>query len=334
MKILILQLKRIGDVILTTPVIRSLREEFPDAHLTLAVDSSCAGLLDAIDVDERLVHHKAGGWNGFFGLNSWMKDDLPSFHGDYCLDFTGTDRSGLMAFLASSQRKVTYERFRSKFLRRFVYTDFVDSSVRERHTADHHTDMLRPLGITREGVPLDLRLPEAVVAETRALLANSGVTGPYAVIHAGTARSEKYWLSESWICVMEFISAQYGLTLVLTGSKDLSEQEHLAAIRRGFSGPCVDLSGKTGLVGLAALIQGAKVFCGVDTAALHLADAMRTPAVALFGPTNPYHWRPRHTRAVVLRADTSEPFSPKQKGGSMDHIAPAKVIEGLRELLP
>ena len=335
MKILILQLKRIGDVILTTPAIRCLREAFPEAHLTLVVDSSCQGLLRAIDVDECWAYHKGASLGGLFGFgpNSRMLRNIPFSRGDFCLDFTGTDRSAWLAFYASYKRRVTFERFQKKFLRRSVYTDFVDSSVRDRHTADHHTDLLRPLGIKREDVPLDLRLPETVTATTKALLANGGITNSYAVIHAGTARPEKYWVPERWAHVMNVLWAQYGLKIVLTGSTDPAEQAHLAAIKESFRDECFDLSGKTSLLELAAVIRGAKVFCGVDTAAMHLADAMGTPAVALFGPTNPFHWRPRRTNAVVLRADTTQPFTPGQRGGPMDHISADAVTDAVVEVV-
>jgi ADP-heptose:LPS heptosyltransferase len=97
--------------------------------------------------------------------------------------------------------------------------------------------------------------------------------------------------------------------------------------------PVTDLAGTTGLASLASVIAGAEIFCGVDTAAMHMADAVRTPCVALFGPTNPFHWRPRHTANIVLRSMTSEPFAPKQKGGPMTSISPDAVISAISEIL-
>ena len=335
MKILVLQLKRIGDLILTTPALRCLREEFPQAHITLVTDSSCRGLLGAIPADEHWVYEKTSGWGAFFGTgpNAWVQTDLPAFNGDWCLDFTGTDRSAWLAFRSGCRRKATFARFGKKFLRNQIFQEFVDSSVRTRHTADHYTDLLKPLGIQRENVRLDLRLSEAAVAEASALRANAGVTGSYAVIHAGTARSEKYWLPDRWAEVARYLRTEYGLPSILTGASSPEEKVHLEAIVRAAENACVDLSGRSDLIGLAAMIQGAKVFCGVDTAAMHLADAVSTPSVALFGPTNPFHWRPRHTASVVLRADTAEPFAPGQKGGPMEHLTATAVIEALRKVL-
>jgi ADP-heptose:LPS heptosyltransferase len=334
-KILLLQLKRIGDLILTTPSIRCLREAFPDAELALVADASCASLLDSIAVDQRWIYHKGGGFQGLvgFGLNAWLKHRLLPFQPDWALDFTGSDRSTYLSALSRSRRRVTFARFRKKSLRTFIFTDFVRSSVVDRHTADHYTDLLKPLGIERENVPLDVQLTDEALAASRGLLASAGVGGPYAVIHAGTARPEKYWSAKRWAEVIEFLHVERGLISVLTGSPDPVEQEHLLEIKSRLRCHCVDLSGKTNLASLAATIKNAGLFCGVDTAAMHLSDAMRTPCVALFGPTNPYHWLPRHTRSVVLRAGTAPPFGARQTGGPMLEISTASVINALQEIL-
>ena len=335
MKILLIQLKRIGDLILTTPAVRCLREEFPSARLILVVDSSCAGLLDSVAVDERWIYRKGGGLRGLVGRgsNAWLRRGLLLSGADWSLDFSGTDRSTYLSTLSLAKRRVTFERFRRKPLRKYLYTDFVTSSVSERHTADHYTDLLRPLGVQRENVSLDLRLPEKPLARARVLLADAGVPEAYVVVHAGTARPEKYWRPERWADVIGFLHDEFGLISVLTGSRDPGEREHLAKIKSALSCKHVDLSGMTGLLELAGVIKGAKLLCGVDTAAVHLADAMNTPSLALFGPTNPYHWRPRHAKSVILRARTRPPFTPQQKGGPMEDIPVGAVIESLKELL-
>jgi ADP-heptose:LPS heptosyltransferase len=334
-KILLLQLKRIGDLILTTPAVRCLRDAFPQARLALVADASCASLLDSIAVDERWIYHKGSGLKGLAGRgpNAWLKHSMLAFRPDWAIDFTGTDRSAYLSALSRCKRGVTFQRFRKKPLRKFLYTDFVKSSVTERHTADHYTDLLAPLGIERDNVPLDLRLSEETLAAASTLLANADVIGPYAVVHAGTARPEKYWMAERWVDLIGFLRAEYGLASVLTGSQDPAERVHLSEIKSHLQCDCTDLSGRTDLPCLAAVIKGAKLFCGVDTAAMHLADAMRTPCVALFGPSNPYHWRPRHTRSVILRAQTPLPFTSRQEGGPMREITLASAIAGVREVL-
>jgi ADP-heptose:LPS heptosyltransferase len=292
MRILILQLKRIGDAILTTPLLAALREHLPAPHLTLALDRATAALAPALDADQILVR----------GKNFWRPLATQRF--DVCLDLTGTDRSALATILSRAPRRITWARFAKKPLRRWIYNEFVESSVRDRHTADHHTDLLRALDITVENVPLALRLPANVRAEAEAALTAAGITGDYIVIHPGTARSEKYWLPKRWAEVITHLQRDLGLPIVLTGSNAPAELAHLQAISSQRSTldsqrPAV-LAGQLTLLGTAAVLERARLLCAVDSAPVHLADALGTPVIALFGPTNPHHWRPRRTTAHVV----------------------------------
>ena len=83
------------------------------------------------------------------------------------------------------------------------------------------------------------------------------------------------------------------------------EQEHIARIKAHLQHPVIDLSGKLDLLSLAALLQRARLLVTIDSAPMHLAAALGTPQVALFGPTNPFHWRPRTTPATILQGGKS-----------------------------
>ena len=105
------------------------------------------------------------------------------------------------------------------------------------------------------------------------------------------------------------------LRCVLTGGKLRMEQEHIARIKAHLQHPVIDLSGKLDLLSLGALLQRARLLVTIDSAPMHLAAAFGTPQVALFGPTNPFHWRPRATPATILQAGNPAPvtdFVPKQ----------------------
>ncbi len=314
-----LQLKRIGDLLLTTPALAVLKKEFPSADITLLTENSCAGLLPAIPVTRSFARGDQGFW----------KAAMEGY--DLCLDFTGTDRSALLTALSRAKIRAGFSRFQRKFPHRLAYTHFIDSSVRDRHTADHYTDLLKVLGLSCEGEPLSLELSTSAIQTATGLVPKSD----YAVIHAGTARQEKYWLPERWAEVAAYLTRKHALQIVFTGSTDPAEIAHLTAIRRSLPTgvAAIDLSGKTGLPELAAVIQGAKIFCGVDTAAMHLADAVRTPCVALFGPTNPYHWQPRHTRSVVIRSHTTGRFTPDQRGGPTSDVSSGQVASAISMLL-
>jgi ADP-heptose:LPS heptosyltransferase len=321
MRILILQLKRIGDVILTTPVLAALREHIPGCHLTVALDAATAGLAPALDADRVLIR----------GPGFWRSLAAGGF--DICLDLTGTDRSALATAVSRAHRRITWTRFARKPLRRFIYSEFIESSVKQRHTTDHHTDLLRSLGIHSENVPLTLKLPDAAVAEAEQALVAVGIREPFAVVHAGTFRPEKFWIPERWAEVIVELSNHHQLPVILTGSTNAAERFHLDAIQRALPSLIPDLAGKLSLLGTAAVLARARLLCAVDSAPVHLADALGTPLVALFGPTNPFHWRPRRATSRIVTPAGGESFSPSHPKSPMSDISTTAVNDAIRKLL-
>lgn len=310
MKILLLQLKRIGDMILTTPVLAALRAHYPEAHITLCVMESCRGLLPALpDVDEAIVLSHKGG-----NAAIWGKIAMSSY--DLCLDFTGNDRSAFLTLLSKASRRIAYHWVRKSTFRPLVYSEFVDSSVRENHTVDQQLALLRPLGIpppaSAEAIPLipfGLKIPLAAHEQATQLLAEAEISGPFAVIHPGTARAEKFWLPERWAAVIDHCQSTLGLPCVLTGSPAPFEKAHIASIGECLRTPLHDFSGKMELLTLAALIERAHLLVSMDSAPVHFGAVFRTRQVSLFGQTNPYHWHPRHPRSITLLAGQAAPIT-------------------------
>lgn len=298
MRILVIQLKRIGDLVLTTPVLRALAEKMPHARVTVVTNKACEELARGLRARRVIVLRNA--WDTIrTGL--WARGR--SF--DAILDFSGTDRSAFLTALAGARHKITYERFRRKGpVRSRVYNRFVDASVQDLHTADYHLALLKALGIKMRGLPSEIHFSERSLCKAESILKKKHISPPFAVIHPGTARSEKYWQPEKWARIANHLKEHHGLTCVITGTKAADEKRHVDAILSG-APHTISLLGKCKLLETAAIIQKARIFCGVDTAAMHLADAVHTPVVALFGPTNPRHWSPRHTVHRVVGADNS-----------------------------
>jgi len=328
MRILVLQLKRIGDLILTTPALWALRQNLPKAHIVLAVEGGCREMLPAIDfVDDTLVYQRRG-------QNGPLWRHLLLRHYDTCLDFTGTDRSALFAVLSKARRRITFEWVQRSRFRHVFYNEFIASSVREHHTVDHYTHLLRALNLPiRRETPIVLHLPEWAPRKARQLLDEAQVAGPFILVHPGTARPEKYWMAERWAEVIQWCESHLQIPCVLSGSADGHEQNHLAAICKAY--PAIagrDLSGRLDLLTLAALAQTARLVLTVDSAPMHLAGSFGTPQIALFGPTNPFHWRPRHERATVIQSHgpISPPeFRPQHPGGPMMEISTQAVIDAI-----
>jgi ADP-heptose:LPS heptosyltransferase len=333
MKILALQLKRIGDLILTTPALAAIKSALRDSHLTIGVHESTSSLLPALpQIDAAIVFGPGRGWT------PWQQVLTGRF--DAVLDFTGTDRSALATGLSRANTRATFSWVEKKAIRKLAYRQFIASAVRDRHTIDHYGDLcsvMADTGFTVPSAPV-LALPSPPPPSPSRTV----------VVHPFTARPEKNWLPERWATVLQHCLTR-GFDCLITGGASPGEQQHHAAILRSVDqltrssgeakprGKLTNLAGETDLLGLASTIATAHLVLSCDTAAVHFAAAFQRPQIALFGPTNPFHWRPRHGRAVVLSAaQPNTPltdFQPRMRGAPMEHLSTELVIRVTDSLL-
>jgi predicted lipopolysaccharide heptosyltransferase III len=327
MKILLLQLKRIGDLILTTPAITALRRNYPDAHITLAVSNECAELLPAIsNVDRVLIARR--------NLRDVaMVSSVAGKKFDYCIDFTRNDRSAFLTLLSGAQKRVASYRVREQSKARArVYTDLVGVRVRDMHTIDYNLALLEPLGVRAASSAPQLDLPRTAREKAHKLRRDCKITRPYVILHPGSARREKLWDAARWAEVINHFSRNNEFELVLTSGPSADEQAHIMAITKRTLRKVNDLAGKTDLLTLAALIGQAQLLVTVDSAPVHLAAATHTPQVILFGPTNPFHWRPMDGPAVILHGRSDAPvteFAPVCGRFPMSDISTEAVISAM-----
>jgi predicted lipopolysaccharide heptosyltransferase III len=331
MNILLIQLKRIGDLILTTPSIAALREKFPDASISLVVSPAVTELLPAIGGIDKVFTVRGKTDDAF----DWIALSLGRF--DYCLDFTRNDRSSFLTFLSGARKRITsdHPNLRTK-LRARSYNEFVEAPVGSLHTIDYHLGLLKPLGIEDASRAIRLDLPESTVQKADELMQAARVGGEFVVLHPGSARAEKFWEANRWGQVIDHCVREVGMKCVLTGGRSAMEKAQIGAIKASTKSEVIDLSGKTNLLMLAALVRKARLLVTVDSAPMHFAAAWETPQVVLFGPTNPFHWHPRSDSAVVLLGGTDGPvteFNPKQRAVPMNQISTESVIDAMESLL-
>lgn len=326
-RILVLQLKRIGDAILTAPALGALRQAWPEAEITLALESAACSLGPAFAmVDSRLCHAR-----GRAARHCWRAAMTQRF--DLVLDFTGSDRSAGLMLLTRAKTRVGYAKDAKNWLRRRACTHVSHASVRDLHTIDlHHALVATALEAVGRPPPppvLDaghLRLPPD--------LAPPALPLPYVVVHPGTARAEKYWPAERWQAVIHHLQQQHRLPIVLTGSSAPAEIQHLREIETGIRVQ-ENFAGQLSLLQLSSVVAQAALVLGVDSAAMHLAAAFQRPQIALFGPTNPYHWRPRHATATVLTAGhpADFPIAPRHPQHPMSELPVTQVTAAVDCLL-
>lgn len=333
MRILALQLKRIGDAVLTAPALAVVRAAVPGAGVHLVLHGPAGALGPAFPGLASVTTWRAGSAN--LGVLGWVARG----GWDAVLDFTGNDRSFLLAALSRARRRFAYARHAAGPWRRRVATDPVDASVRDLSTVDFHLALARAAA-TALGVPTPTDPPPPYL-DVAAARRPDGLPARYAVIHPGTARDEKYWTTDGWVEVVGALQKSFGLPVVLTGSDDAREQAHLEPLRVAMGGALVDLAGKLDLLVTAAVLGGAALVVTVDSAAMHLAAQFGVPQVAMFGPTNPFHWAPRHARARTLLAGRGlvapDEVGPRHAAAPMEAIGAGDVLAaacGAMEMRP
>jgi len=328
--ILLVQLKRIGDLVLTTPALTALRREYPSSRLTIVIDYPSRDLAPALpNIDEILVYEPKR------SLPLWLLLLRREF--DLCIDFTGTDRSALICFLSKASRRITLRSVARHRHRAWVYTELVDASVRNCHTVDLYLSLVGFREFESKP-PAELALSDAALSSAEKVKLQLGVPDGFFVVHPGTARPEKYWLPERWAEVIRYLGERLQLPVIITGGPDREELQHVEEIKEllGGSWPIHNVAGKLNFLLTAALIRDAAFFVGVDTAAAHVAAVFDRPQVVLFGPTNPYHWRPIHSRSRVVRAGFGPaytPENPREPGAPMIELSTSTVIDAIESVL-
>lgn len=327
--VLVVQLKRLGDLLLTTPALGILRELYPKAKITLLIDRHSRALAPAIaGVDQIWVFRDT--------KSVWIKLIKTGF--DLCLDFTGNDRSALFSFLSRAPRRIGFSFIAKRAIRPWAYSQLVLSPVRDKHTVDHYLDLVRSLATFDSEPDISLQVPAQIKKSVARLSGELSLPADYFVLHPGSARPEKYWMTDRWAEVVAYATKRFNLPCIITGGQDPIELQHIENIlsKSGDRSSIFNLAGKLDFLVAASLIEHAVFFIGVDTVAAHLAAAFRVPSITLFGPTNPFHWRARHSRAIVLRAGLPGPieyFDPRQNGAPMSELSTDAVIHAMEVLL-
>src|SRR6516162_988324 len=269
--VLVVQLKRLGDLVLTTPALNILRKLYPRAEITLLIDWHSHALAPAIAGVNQIWAYR--------GPNSiWINLFKAGF--DLCLDFTGNDRSALVSLFSKAPRRIGFSFLARRPFRSLAYTRLVSSPVREKHTIEHYLDLVRSLANSDSGSDITLRLPDRV-RQSVVLLSNEfSLPADYFVVHPGSARAEKYWMPDRWAEVIAYAWKRFKLPCIITGGKDPAELQHIDDIlfKSGDGAAIFNLAGKLDLLEGAALIERAAFFIGVDTVAAHFAAAFHRPS--------------------------------------------------------
>ena len=294
--LLCVRLDTIGDVLMSTPAIRALKESVPDRRITLLTSSAAAPTARLVPEIDRVIVYDP----------PWMKatpprknsarelariESLRTMRFDAAVVFTVFSQNPLpsatMCYLADIPLRLAHCRENPYQL----LTDWVretEPSSGIRHEVRRQLDLVATVGATTADEHLSMRVPPAARRRLAAALAARGIAEdePVAVIHPGATAPSRRWPPERFGVVADRL-ARAGLRVVFTGHAD--EGDRVAAAMAGMRSPSVDLSGTLDIAGLAALISRAAILVTNNTGPAHLAAALATPVVDVYALTNPQH---------------------------------------------
>jgi heptosyltransferase-3 len=330
-RILVIKLRHHGDVLLTTPVLSVLKCAAPRAEINALVYADTAPMLEGHPALAEL-HVIDRTWKHLGALAQaraeWrLLAKLRDRRYDLVIHLTEHRRGAWLVRLLSPRWSVAprqHGRFWTKSFSHF----YPRANSPRRHTVESNLDALRRLGI---GIPDDRRLTlvpgDAAETRVRTLLAELRLSdGGFVHVHPASRWLFKCWPAEKVAHLVDALAAR-GLPVVLTAAPDNDELALIGAVRAAAKTAPIDLSGRLSLKELAALTQRARLFVGVDSAPMHIAAAMGTPTVALFGPSGDIEWGPWQVAHRIVASD-AHPCRPC----GLDGCGGGKVSECLTTL--
>jgi heptosyltransferase-3 len=285
--VLLIVTRRMGDVLLTSPIVRSMRAAWPEAAIDVLVFDGTKDVLAAHpDVRRVLTVRERPG----FVEHMRFLFHLFRNRYDIALSCVASDRPTLYAVVGGRWRAGFVVPGRTSgwkywFLSRSVAFDNSDT-----HTVAMNLALADALNVQRRH---DIVLRWSADDAARVASALSAIEGgkPYAALHVHPKFNYKMWHDEGWIGLAQWLRER-GIVTVLTGGTEGEEVGFASAVAARMPAGTINLAGQLTLAQSACVIAGARVYVGPDTVTTHMAAAIGVPTVALYGPSNPVKWGP------------------------------------------
>jgi heptosyltransferase-3 len=294
-RILVIKYRSPGDVVLMTPMLSALKRAFPQAEIVVALNAESAPLVELHPaVSGVLPYDRAARERSPLRRLRQEAALLKGARGfDIVINATEGDRGALLALASGAPVRVGLKAEKPGLaFKERIYTHLLPPWPRERHNVMCNLDLVALLGIDTSGCAAEVALAGEDAARVEECLAAGGVEPGQSVVqvHAPSRATYKQWTPEGVAAVVDHLDLERGLRVILTGAPE--EAPYVARIAALCRSRPIDLAGRLTLRQVAALARRACLFFGVDTVAMHLAAAVNTPVVALFGPTRASSWGP------------------------------------------
>lgn len=290
-RVLVVCMRRIGDVLTVTPLLASLRRAWPEARIEVLVPASTAAVLAGNpDIDAVRVE-PAGPLRRRLRLlaSLWRRYDL-------AVGTQYNDRPWLYTLAAAARRVmvVPHAGTPGARLKRWLADGWCELSLGRTHAVEQYLALAEVLGLPRHPAVVPPQSPDDEAL--RALLGADWALRRWAVVHPTPMYRYKAWTTAGWASAIQHLTGRHGLEVVLSGGPAEADRQQAAAILEALDASSrarvTVACGRLDLGELALLLQRAAVYLGPDTSITHLAAASGTRTLALFGPSHPIAWGP------------------------------------------
>ena len=305
-RILLIQTAFLGDMVFTTPLIRTARERFPRAELAVLATPAAAQVLHHNPrVDRVLVDDKRGkdrGWAGYRRVRGRVRAFAP----DLVLSPHKSLRSGLLARAAGARERIGFR----TGLARFCYTRTVPFDPAEPLFVERHLALARALGWPVPSTATEVFPAAADRERVAARLSEEGIAAEARLcgVSFGSVWATKQWPGEYYAALGDRLATTLGWRVLLLGSE--AERAASEAIAARMTTAPVNWTGRLDIPGLIALCERLHLHLGGDSGGAHIARAAGTPAVTLFGPTREDIFAPTPRDLVLFRTPPCRPCGP------------------------
>lgn len=348
-KILVIKLKHIGDVLLSTPCVRALHENFPDARISVLLNEGTEEMFRKNPlIDKIFVYQRGFIKKSHLGVKIRSEIELineirrEGF--DMVVDLTSGDRAAWTGFLSKARYRLAYDPDGAGFFgKKYFYTHRAPlPKGTDLHEVMKNLGVLGHWGIKAKEPRLELHTSddeEQAVADELGRLGREGLKDKFVLVHPTSRWMFKCWEDERVAAIIDWIQREMSCSVILTCGPDAKEKARIDRILGFCELKPFTLLGRFSLTQWASLVKRAKVFFGVDSAPMHIAASQGTPTLALFGPTGYQNWRPWAVHHIVLVKDCPcardrQPHCDwKRTRACMQNISVDEVKDALRNLI-
>ncbi len=336
--ILIVRTDRIGDVVLTTPVFKALRQSYPHARITVLVSPATRDLVEGnpyineVLVDDRQERHK-----GLIG-SLQLARDIRKRNFDAAIIFHTKRRYNLTCYLAGIPIRIGYKNDKWAWLLTVPVKD--TRAQGQKHEVRYCLDLLQTLGL--EHITPEIFIPSQKSAESWAVqwfIEQHLTAGGVIAIHPGASDPTKIWPAERFAELINALQQHYAYAIVCIGGKETAAT--VAMIKKLVKAPVYDLSGQISVGQMASVLRRCRILISNDSGPVHVAAGVGIHVISLFlrdqPGINPQRWAPFGPLGYILTNKPHEMVKvdakSKMQSGKLDSITPQEVLATVERIL-